>query len=135
VELPEKTSLRVSTSWCFFKELGSFSHEFAAVTFFLRPTPYDNDCHTKSRQKLAGARQKIHQFKERIAMRITITANMHDDPGLAQYLDRCLNSVEKRTLIKAAVYATIQDLISYYDGDYRHLDIQLKLDPKPQLPA
>ncbi len=67
-------------------------------------------------------------------MKLTITANLHDDPGLAQYLDRCLSSVDKRTLIKAAVYSTLQDLISYYDGSSRHLDIQLNLDQK-QLPA
>lgn len=66
-------------------------------------------------------------------MKITITANISDDPGLVQYLDRYFSSVEKRTLLKATVYATLQDLISYYDGDYRHLDIQLKLEPKPQV--
>ncbi len=69
-------------------------------------------------------------------MKLTITANIHDDPGLAQYLDRCLSSVDKRTLLKAAVYATLQDLISYYDGAHRHLDIQLNLDsPQQQLLA
>ncbi|MGB4873367.1 MAG: hypothetical protein WBP47_25170 [Candidatus Promineifilaceae bacterium] len=66
-------------------------------------------------------------------MKLTITADLHDDPGLAQYLDRCLTSVEKRTLIKAVVYSTLQDLISYYDGDYRHLDIQVNLDSQQPL--
>ena len=68
-------------------------------------------------------------------MKLTITADLRDDPGLAQYLDHCLSSVDKRTLIKAAVYSTLQDLISYYDGGPRHLDIQLKLEPKQQLPS
>jgi hypothetical protein len=61
-------------------------------------------------------------------MKLTITADIHDDPGLAQYLDRCLSSVDKRTLLKAAVYTTLQDMISFYDGSHRHLDIQLNLD-------
>jgi len=65
-------------------------------------------------------------------MKLTITADLHDDPGLAQYLDRCLSSVDKRTIIKAAVYSTLQDLISYYDGGYRHLDIQMNLEPQQQ---
>ncbi len=61
-------------------------------------------------------------------MKLTITADIVDDPGLARYLDRCLTVSDKQALIKTAVYATLQDLISYYDGDYRHLDIQLKLE-------
>ena len=61
-------------------------------------------------------------------MKLTITADIIDDPGLARYLDRCLTTTEKRTLLKAAVYTTLQDMISYYDGGYRHLDIQLQLE-------
>ena len=61
-------------------------------------------------------------------MKLTITANIIDDPGLARYLDRCLTSADKRMLLKAAVYTTLQDMISYYDGGYRHLDIQLQLE-------
>lgn len=66
-------------------------------------------------------------------MKITITANIQEDPGLAHYLNHCLSSTEKRTLLKAAVYASLQDLISYYDGTYRHLDIQLALEPQSTL--
>ena len=61
-------------------------------------------------------------------MKLTITADIVDDPGLARYLDGCLTSVDKRTLLKAAVYTTLQDMISYYDGAFRHLDIQLQLE-------
>jgi hypothetical protein len=61
-------------------------------------------------------------------MKLTITADIIDDPGLARYLDRCLTTTEKCTLLKAAVYTTLQDMISYYDGGYRHLDIQLQLE-------
>lgn len=61
-------------------------------------------------------------------MKLTITADIVDDPGLAKYLDGCLTSADKRTLLKAAVYTTIQDMISYYDGGHRHLDIQLQLE-------
>lgn len=61
-------------------------------------------------------------------MKLTITADIVDDPGLARYLDGCLTSADKRTLLKAAVYTTLQDMISYYDGASRHLDIQLQLD-------
>jgi hypothetical protein len=61
-------------------------------------------------------------------MKLTITADIMDDPGLAKYLDRCLTCADKRTILKAAVYTTLQDMISYYDGAYRHLDIQLQLD-------
>jgi hypothetical protein len=68
-------------------------------------------------------------------MKLTITADLIDEPGLARYLDRCLTSSEKRTIIKAAVYTTLQDLISYYDGDYRHLDIQLQLEQQYFSPA
>lgn len=65
-------------------------------------------------------------------MKLTITADIIDDPGLARYLDRCLTSSDsdKQTLLKTAVYTTLQDLISYYDGGYRHLDIQLQLEQK-----
>ena len=61
-------------------------------------------------------------------MKLTITADIVDEPELARYLDRCLSSVDKNTLLKAAVYTTLQDLISYYDGGHRRLDIQLQLD-------
>lgn len=61
-------------------------------------------------------------------MKLTITANIVDDPGLATYLDRCLTASDKHTLLKTAVYTTLQDLISYYDGSPRHLDIQLQLE-------
>ena len=61
-------------------------------------------------------------------MKLTITADIVDDPELARYLDRCLTSVDTRTLLKSAVYTTLQDMISYYDGGYRHLDIQLQLE-------
>ena len=61
-------------------------------------------------------------------MKLTITADIVDDPELARYLDRCLTSVEKRALLKASVYTTLQDMISYYDGGHRHLDIQLQLE-------
>jgi hypothetical protein len=76
----------------------------------------------------------IHIFA-RIVMKITITANIQEEPGLAHYLDHCLSSTEKRTLLKAAVYASLQDIISYYDGAHRHLDIQLALEPKSSLSA
>ena len=61
-------------------------------------------------------------------MKLTITADIVDDPELARYLDRCLTSADKRTLLKASVYTTLQDLISYYDGKHHHLDIQLQLE-------
>lgn len=61
-------------------------------------------------------------------MKLTITADIVDDPGLAKYLDRCLSSVDKNTLLKAAVYTTLQDMISYYDGGHRQLDIQFQLE-------
>lgn len=61
-------------------------------------------------------------------MKLTITADIVDDPGLASYLDRCLTVSDKQALLKTAVYTTLQDLISYYDGGYRHLDIQMKLE-------
>lgn len=63
-------------------------------------------------------------------MKLTITADIVDDPELARYLDRCLASIDKRALLKASVYTTLQDMISYYDGGHRHLDIQLQLDPQ-----
>ncbi len=63
-------------------------------------------------------------------MKLTITADIVDDPGLANYLDNCLTSTDKRTLLKTAVYTTLQDLISYYDGNYRNLDIQLQLEER-----
>lgn len=63
-------------------------------------------------------------------MKLTITADIVDEPGLAHYLNRCLNSMDKQTEIKTAVYTTLQDLISYYDGSYRHLNIQLELEPQ-----
>jgi len=65
-------------------------------------------------------------------MKLTITADIVDDPGLANYLDRCLTSTDKHSLLKTAVYTTLQDLISYYDGAYRHLDIQLQLEDQNQ---
>ena len=68
-------------------------------------------------------------------MKLTITADIVDDPGLARYLDRCLTSSDKRALLKTAVYTTLQDLISYYDGGYRHLDIQLQLDQQNRVTA
>lgn len=63
-------------------------------------------------------------------MKLTITADIVDDPGLASYLDGCLTAFDsdKQALLKTAVYTTLQDLISYYDGSYRHLNIQLQLE-------